>query len=298
MSQPTQQPTLEIGTIAIDADITLRHMVARPVGASHGNTRQTVLLLHGFPETLLAWKEIALALAVDSEVHAFDWPGFGLSSRPPAERFAYAPRDYARVLKAYIDQAGIDRATLTIYATDIGALPALLLALEEPGIAKSIIVGDFAPFNRPALMSENLQKLKAKATADQVRDFMNAHRDEILANIFVRGLPEAACYEVSRDFRDDMVLAWSQGDMTVIDAFYHYYAHFTRDQEYFEAKLAKLATPVTVIWGSEDLYIKKEMGIELAAEIGTEAKLLPGIGHFPHLQAPDRTIAEIRAAMR
>ena len=313
MSQRTQHPpakintaptntvgtsTVEIGTIAIDADITLRRMVARPVDAPRKPSRDTILLLHGFPETVFAWQKVAPALAADYEVHAFDWPGFGLSSRPPVERFSFAPRDYARVLKDYIDQAGIDRARLTIYATDIGALPALLLALEEPGIARSLIVGDFAPFNRPALMSENLQRLKAKATADQVRAFMNANRDEILANIFRRGLPEAAQYEVSRDFRDDMERGWSRGDMTVIDAFYHYYAHFTRDQEYFEANVARLAMPVSVIWGSEDLYIRKEMGIELAARIGTDIKLLPGIGHFPHLQAPDQTIAEIRATMR
>ncbi|HVI89197.1 MAG TPA: alpha/beta fold hydrolase, partial [Dongiaceae bacterium] len=277
MSQSTQQPplgtgTVEIGAIAIDADITLRQMVARPVDAPREPSQETILLLHGFPETVFAWQKIAPALAADYAVHAFDWPGFGLSSRPPVERFSYAPRDYARVLKDYIDQAGIDRSTLTIYATDIGALPALLLALEEPSIARSLIVGDFAPFNRPAHMSENLQKLKGTPAADQVRAFMNANRDDILANIFRRGLPEAAQYEVSRDFRDDMALGWSRGDMTVVDAFYHYYAHFTRDQEYFEANLAKLATPVTVIWGSEDLYIKKDMGIELAARIGAEFK--------------------------
>jgi hypothetical protein len=36
--------------------------------------------------------------------------------------------------------------------------------------------------------------------------------------------------------------------MTSVDAFYHYYSNFTRDQDYFEANLAKLRTPVTVVW--------------------------------------------------
>ena len=93
----------------------------------------TVLFLHGFPETLYAWKDISLALADDYEVHAFDWPGYGLSSRPTVDRFSYAPKDYAHVLNEYIGKAGIDTSKLTIYATDIGALPALLLALEKPG---------------------------------------------------------------------------------------------------------------------------------------------------------------------
>src|SRR5512144_1540929 len=172
MSQRAQQPKVEIGTIMIDSDITLRRMVIHPT-----ESKGTVLLLHGFPETLYAWKNIALALADDYDVHAFDWPGFGLSSRPPVDRFSYAPRDYARVLKDYVGRAGIDRSKLTIYATDIGALPVLLLALEEPDIARSLIVGDFAPFNRPDCMSENLRALKSKPASDRVRAFMNANRE-------------------------------------------------------------------------------------------------------------------------
>ena len=86
--------------------------------------------------------------------------------------------------------------------------------------------------------------------------------------------------------------------MTSVDAFYHYYSHFTRDQEYFESNLAKLTTPVTVVWGSEDLYIKKEMGIELADRIQARRKLFSGIGHYPHLQVPSQTIDEIRASFR
>ena len=78
-------------------------------------------------------------------MHAFDWPGYGLSSRPPADRFSYAPKDYAQVLKEYIAKSGIATSKLVIYATDIGALPALIAALDEPNIAKKMIVGDFAP---------------------------------------------------------------------------------------------------------------------------------------------------------
>lgn len=291
MSLRAQQPKVEIGTIAIGADITLRRMVVHPA-----EPKGVVLLLHGFPETLHAWKNVALTLADDYEVHAFDWPGFGLSSRPSADRFSYAPRAYARVLKDYLDCAGIDWSKLTIYATDIGALPVLLLALEVPDIAMSLIVGDFAPFNRPAYMWENLQALKSKPASDRVRAFMNANREEILANTFYRGLSKEAHYEVSREFRDDMARGWSHGEMTSVDAFYHYYSHFTRDQDFFESNLVRLATPVTVVWGSEDLYIKKEMGIELAERIQVRLKLLSGIGHYPHLQAPSQAVNEIRAS--
>jgi pimeloyl-ACP methyl ester carboxylesterase len=263
----------------------------------HPAPKHTVLLLHGFPETLMVWKDIALALAADCEVHAFDWPGFGQSSRPSVDRFAYAPQAYARVLKQYIERAGIDRSTLVIYATDIGALPALLLAQDEPGIARALIVGDFAPFNRPSLMSENLRALKSESSAAKIRDFMNANRAELLANIFVRGLPKEAHYQIPGEVREDLEQGWSRDGITVVDAFSHYYARFTRDQDHFEANLARLKTPVTVIWGAEDPYINKDMGVEFADRTKAALTLLPGIGHFVHLQAAGDAIAAIRAAL-
>lgn len=288
-----QEHSVDVSFLEIDKDITLRRMVVR-----NTKPKGTVLFLHGFPETLYAWKDIALGLAGDYEVHAFDWPGFGLSSRPTLDRFSYAPRDFARVLYDYIRKAGIDTSKLTIYATDIGALPALLLAQEKPGIATSIIVGDFAPFDRPQYMYESLQSLKAGPSMDQARDHLNKNRDDILANTFRRGLPKEAQFDVPRQFKDDMSRAWGHGTITTADAFSHYYANFTRDQNHFESNLERLAIPVKVVWGEKDLYIKKEMGIELAGKIGAELTILPGIGHYPHLQNPMQTIDEVRAAFR
>lgn len=78
--------------------------------------------------------------------------------------------------------------------------------------------------------------------------------------------------------------------MTTADAFSHYYSHFTRDQDHFESQLPQLKTPVKVIWGEKDLYINKERGAEFAERIEAEFALLPGIGHFPHLQNPKLAI--------
>ena len=281
----------EIGFIDIGSDMKLRRMLVRNPGA-----KGVVLFLRGFPETLHAWKDISLTLASDYEVHAFDWPGYGLSSRPPVDRFSYAPKDYADVLKQYIRTSGIETSRVVIYATDIGALPALILALDEPTIAKRIIVGDFAPFDRPQYMHANLQSLKSRPSSDRTRAHMNNTRDEILENAFRRGLSIDEQFELSQDLRKDMLRGWSQDSMTSADAFYHYYSHFTRDQNYFESQLSKLKTPVTVIWGEKDFYISKEMGIELANRANLQLVVLSGVGHYPHLQDPKRTIKEIRAS--
>lgn len=278
--------------IDIDQDIRLRRMVIR-----NAKPQGTVLLLHGFPETLHVWDHIATELGHDYEVHAFDWPGYGQSSRPSVERFSYAPADYAKILKRYIDKSGIDRSTLTIYATDIGALPALLAALDDPSIARTIIVGDFAPFNRPQHMHERIQRLKTEPTASLARAELNAHSDDVLANAFTRGLPVEKQFAVAKSIQDDMAEGWDKGGITSADAFFHYYSHFTRDEDYFEANIGRLVTPVKVVWGAEDFYIKPAMGAELAEKLGVELTLLPGVGHYVHLQAPQQVLEEIHATL-
>lgn len=284
-------PKAEIGYVDIEAGITLRRMIV-----TGSEPKGTVLLLHGFPETLFAWKDVSMDLARDYEVHAFDWPGYGFSSRPPADQFSYAPADYARVLMKYIENAKIDKSTLIIYATDIGALPPLLLALDDPNIAKKIIVGDFAPLDRPQHMYDSLKKLKSNSSSGKIHAYMNSNKDEILENAFRRGLSKHEQFDVHEEFREDMLLGWSVGGMTSADAFYLYYSHFTRDQLYLESNLHRLRTPVRVIWGERDVYINTEMGVEFARRIGADLCVLDGIGHYPHLQSPNHTIDLIRAS--
>jgi pimeloyl-ACP methyl ester carboxylesterase len=145
---------------------------------------------------------------------------------------------------------------------------------------------------------DNVQALKSSATSDGVRAALNRNRDEILENAFRRGLPKDEQFELSQEFKDDMLRGWNQGSLSTADAFYHYYSHFTRDQEYFEANLTGLKTPVKVIWGEKDFYIKKDMGVEFAQKANLELAVLPKLGHYPHLQKPEQAIEEVRAAFR
>jgi pimeloyl-ACP methyl ester carboxylesterase len=284
------KPKTEVEMIELDSGISVRRMVVHAK-----QPKGTVILLHGFPETIYAWTEVARALADDYDVHTFDWPGYGLSSRPPVDDFDYAPSTYAKLLQQYIAAAGINRSTLTIYATDISALPTLLLALEDPDVARRIIVGDFAPFDRPDFMHPMLRDLKVKELAGGIRDARNAAWEGVVAGKgFGAGLPPEAQFDVPSEFKDDMARCWSQQGMTTMDAFYHYYSHFTRDENYFEKRLGEMKANVKVVWGDLDPYIVKAMGEELAERLGVEFKKLAGIGHYPHNQDPALVTAEIR----
>lgn len=126
VSAMEERSQTEVDYVELKSGLKLRRMIGR-----NSRSRGIVLLLHGFPETICTWSGAAELLVKDYEVHAFDWPGYGGSSRPSSDEFSYSPRDYANVLKDYIQTAGLDSKKLFVYGTDIGALPVLLLAVRR-----------------------------------------------------------------------------------------------------------------------------------------------------------------------
>ena len=99
-----------------------------------GNGRALVLL-HGYPDNLQIWCELAPRLASDFEVIAFDWPGLGCSDPWPG---GATPAHMADRLAVLLDSWRIDRTTLV--GLDMGGQPALVFAAQHPDRVESLVV--------------------------------------------------------------------------------------------------------------------------------------------------------------
>ena len=66
----------------------------------------TVLLLHGFPTSSHMFRTLIPALADSYHVVAPDYPGFGQSSMPPRDSFAYTFDSLAEVIEKFADAIG------------------------------------------------------------------------------------------------------------------------------------------------------------------------------------------------
>jgi pimeloyl-ACP methyl ester carboxylesterase len=94
-----------------------------------------VILLHGYPDNLQVWSELAPRLAAEYEVIAFDWPGMGYSE---AWSGGATPFDFARRLRTLMDDWKIE--TATIIGHDMGGQPALAFAAEYPERISRLVV--------------------------------------------------------------------------------------------------------------------------------------------------------------
>jgi haloacetate dehalogenase len=110
-------------------------------------TGPPLLLLHGFPQTLVMWRDIAPALAERFSVVCADLRGYGASGCPPSagDHAAYSKRALARDMVAVMAQLGFER--FSIAGHDRGGRVAYRAALDHPGRVDRLAVLDVVPID-------------------------------------------------------------------------------------------------------------------------------------------------------
>jgi haloacetate dehalogenase len=112
------------------------------VAIRRGGSGPAVLLLHGFPETSVAWRKIAPGLARQFTVIAADLPGYGDSTVSDAaiEDDCISKRTMAATLADAM--SGLEIPTFAVVGHDRGARVAYRLALDHPKRIAAIAVLD------------------------------------------------------------------------------------------------------------------------------------------------------------
>ena len=104
-----------------------------------------MLLLHGFPQTHLAWSRVVEALAGSAQVVCPDLPGYGASDPPPGadEPASYAKRRTATTMVSLMRELGHDQ--FAVVGHDRGALIALRAGLDHPDVVTHVGALDVIP---------------------------------------------------------------------------------------------------------------------------------------------------------
>lgn len=104
-----------------------------------------LLLLHGYPQTRVAWRQIAPLLARRFTVVVPDLRGYGRSEKPPGDpsHATYSKRAMAMDQLATMRALGFER--FSVAGHDRGARVAYRLALDHPDAVASVAVLDIVP---------------------------------------------------------------------------------------------------------------------------------------------------------
>lgn len=115
------------------------------VHAVVGGSGPPVLLLHGYPQTHLMWRDVAPALAAHHTVVAVDLAGYGRSFRPsPTEDHSpHSKRAMAQDQIQVMARLGFDR--FAVVGHDRGGRVAYRMALDHPDVVTRLAVLDIVP---------------------------------------------------------------------------------------------------------------------------------------------------------
>jgi haloacetate dehalogenase len=115
------------------------------IRVKRGGAGPPILLLHGFPQTLATWREIAPILAERFSVVCADLRGYGRSGCPLStdDHAPYSKRALARDMVAVMSQLGFER--FAIAGHDRGGRVAYRAALDHPERIRRLAVLDIVP---------------------------------------------------------------------------------------------------------------------------------------------------------
>jgi pimeloyl-ACP methyl ester carboxylesterase len=102
------------------------------------NDAPAILLLHGFPTSSQMFRNLIPLLADEFHVVAPDYPGYGHSSMPSRDQFAYTFDNLATVIDEFTENVGLSRYAL--YVQDYGAPVGYRLAAKHPERVTAIVV--------------------------------------------------------------------------------------------------------------------------------------------------------------
>jgi pimeloyl-ACP methyl ester carboxylesterase len=129
--QPSVSSTLTYGSVEV-AGLNIFYREAGPKDAP------TLLLLHGYPSCSRMFATLMPLLADRYHLVAPDYPGFGRSDAPPADRFEYSFDHLAEIMQAFTEHLRLPRYTL--YLQDYGGPIGFRLAMAHPERVEAIII--------------------------------------------------------------------------------------------------------------------------------------------------------------
>jgi pimeloyl-ACP methyl ester carboxylesterase len=237
-----------------------------------------LILLHGIGGT--PWRHQFAGLADAFTLVAWHAPGYGRSADPDG---AWTMAGYAATLGGFLDALSIARAH--ILGQSWGGVLAQEFAREHAGRVRSLVLSD-TTLGGDAARPDALERLQARLHAADTltpAEFARARAPQLLAADPSPTIMEEVEATLARMIRPagfrNAAIALAHAD--------------TREV------LPRLAVPALVLGGEHDRVTPPPVGTRLIGEIpGAQLVIIPGAGHLPAIEQPERYNAAVRAFLQ
>jgi len=238
----------------------------------------TILLLHGFPTSSHMFRNLLPTLADKFHLVAPDYPGFGYSSMPAADKFEYTFDHLAEIVDKFVNQIGIERYSL--YVMDYGAPVGYRLAVKHPEKIEALIVQNGNAYDEG--LGEFWEPLRAywiepnEKNKNALKKFLTM---EATRWQYTHGVKDENAISPDNWIHDQLLLDRPGNNEIQLHLFYDYKSNpplYPQWQEYFR----KYQPPTLVVWGRNDIIFTKEGAVPYQRDLKNIQIHLLNTGHF------------------
>lgn len=223
-----------------------------------------ILILHGWGGSSASWHTVQAQLAQQGyQVIVFDFPGFGKSANPPEP---WEVGDYTKFLEQLVGHLGL--SSFFLIGHSFGGRVAIKYVFAHPEKVKKLILVSSAGLRPKRTMKTLLITWAAELgntifSLKPLAVFKDYARNVLY--FFLRGFDYVKAKGVMR--KTFKIVA----------------------EEDLSQDLPKIETETLLIWGEEDKVVPLKYGQQFREKIkNAKLEVLPGIGHSPHLEAPEK----------
>jgi len=242
-------------------------------------TAPTIVLLHGFPSSSHMFRDLIPQLADKFHIIAPDYPGFGYSDAPDADKFDYTFDNLAAHVEELLFGAlGLQK--FSIYVQDYGAPVGYRIAYKHQDAVEGIIVqngnayieGIGAGFDamKPFWTNRNPE------TEKPVRELL---RKETTIFQYTHGVQDVSQISPDSYTFDQFFLDRPGNDVIQLDLLHNYQSNLTRYDgwhEFFRDKQPK----TLIVWGKNDPFFTVPGARAYLRDIPKAELHLLDTGHF------------------
>lgn len=250
-----------------------------------------IILLHGSNADLHTWEPWVKALKGQYRVIRFDQIGHGLTGPDPKEDYSTA--SFVADIGEVADKLGLKQFILG--GNSMGGKHALAYAIAHPERLTGLVLVD----GSGGPMLKLPEKEGAKKDSGNI-GFTIARMPGV--NLLAEQITPRSLIAQSLE---QSVSVKSVASEATIDRYWELLRYpgnrratlkrFSQPYDPLKAEdIARVQTPTLILWGEEDRIIPVEAGQWLAKTLPVnELHIYPKIGHLPHEEAPEATLADL-----
>jgi pimeloyl-ACP methyl ester carboxylesterase len=260
---------------------------------------EPVLMVHGTAAWSGFWRRTAESLARSGHrAIAVDLPPFGLSDHDPEADYSRAAQ--ARRLVQLLDALGAPKATIIGHSFGSGAVAELMLTRPDRlsrviFVAAALGLSETGEPETPSRLMEGLlaPRLVRELVTSATMTNMFATRWFLAGMLARKEAADAEQAEILRTPLRRVGTTSAYADWLPRLLLPDLQAASARAERYRAVRL-----PVALVWGDADTLTPIAQARHLARLMPhATLDILPGIGHIPHIEAPERTLEIIRVRL-